>query len=530
MNKVLNINLGGLPLIIDEDAYRYLENYLQSLHNHFRNSEGYEEIMNDIEARIGELLKENMGKRSIVMIQDVKNAVSVMGTPEDFGAETISENEPHKKSEYTEGGASASIKTGKRLFRDPENKVVSGVCSGIAAYFGIQDAIWVRLAFLSILFFFGTGILLYIILSIIIPEAKNTADRLAMQGEPIDVNSIAKSVEKGVEDLAKKVNEFGKPDNQERFNAQISHASSKIGSIVQTVLHGMGGLWKIIIGALVVGLIVAMLISWVSGAIGLAMTYPIFGFLTDSHLAPPIAIFCAFLLVSIPIVLLVLFLRRLFLHRPSNGYVVGSLWAAWWISLSILGTLIGKTAKDFNQKAEFAQSIELANPNTEVLTIKTISNPYGDINTQLGSLRVSEDYLLSYDVQVRIVKSDNDKFELVKNTYSRGKNQEEARRYMSNIDYKIDNVGNELRFAHEFQILKGNKWRDQGINLTLKVPIGKRIMVKKDQKHGEFVDIDFNETGDWDDNSACWDEQEAIWEMTKNGLKCMNQLKADDQE
>ena len=76
MNKVFNINLGGVPLTIDEDAYRYLENYLQTLHNHFRNSEGYEEIMSDIEARIGELLKENMGKRAIAMIQDPKGAAS----------------------------------------------------------------------------------------------------------------------------------------------------------------------------------------------------------------------------------------------------------------------------------------------------------------------------------------------------------------------------------------------------------------------------------------------------------------------
>lgn len=528
MNKVFNINLGGLPLTIDEDAYRYLENYLQSLHNHFKQSEGYEEIMNDIEARIGELLKENMGKRAIAMMQDVKNAISVMGTPEDFGAASVSE-EPHNNSSNTEGGSSSTIKTGKRLFRDSENKVVSGVCSGIASYFGIQDPIWIRIAFICIVSFFGTGILLYIILSIVIPEAKTTADRLSMQGEPIDVNSIAKFVEKGVNTFAQKVNEFGNPENQERFNSQVSTIGSKMADIIQTILRGMGGIWKIVIGAVVVGLIVAMLVSWISGAIGLAMAYPIFGFISDSNIAPPLAIFCVFLLVSIPIVLLVLFLRRLFLMRPTNGYVVGSLWAAWGISFFTMATIVGKTANQFNQKAEFAATSELASPQTDILTVSTMLNPYGDINTQVGSLRISEDFLLSYDVRLRIVKSESDKFELVKNVYSRGRNQEEARRLMSAVDYKMQNVGTELRLAKEFQIPKGTKWRDQGINLTLKVPVGKKVKILKDSPHGEFISIDFNEADEWEDTRACWDSESALWEMTENGLKCLNKKKNDDE-
>ena len=525
MNKVFNINLGGVPLTIDEDAYRYLENYLQTLHNHFRNSEGYEEIMSDIEARIGELLKENMGKRAIAMIQDVKNAVSVMGTPEDFGAAAISEDEPQKQAN-TEGGTSG-IKTGKRLFLDPENKVVFGVCSGIAAYFGIQDAIWVRIGFLAIVFFFGTGVLLYIILSIIIPEAKNTADRLAMRGEPIDVNSIAKSVGKGVEDISLKMNEFGNPENQERFKSQIHQASGKIGEAIALILRGMGGIWKIVVGAVVIGLIVAMLVSWVSGAIGLAMAYPIFGFITDSNLAPPIAIFAAFCLVSIPIILMVLFLRRLFFRRPAGGAVVGSLWVIWSISLCVLGVIAGKTAKQFNQKAEITQAVDLVNPNVETMTISTMNNPYGEVSTQLGSIHVSEDFLLSEDVHVRIVKSESDKFELVKNIYSRGRNQEEARKYMSNVDYKMENVGNELRLAHEFLIPKGTKWRDQTVNLTLKVPVGKSIKIKRDDI-GRRVNISFNEIGDWEDNESCWHADVAIWEMTANGLKCANPKKIEE--
>ena len=374
---------------------------------------------------------------------------------------------------------------------------------------------------------FVNGILLYIILSIIIPEAKNTADRLAMRGEPIDVNSIAKSVGKGVEDISLKVNEFSNPENQERFKSQIHQASGKIGDAISLILRGMGGVWKIVIGALVVAMIVAMLISWVSGAIGLAMGYPFFGYITDSHFAPPIAIFSTFCLVSIPVILMVLFLRRLFFRRPAGGAVVGSLWAIWGISFAVLGVIAGKTAKQFNQKAEMTQSIDLANPSVETLTITTLNNPYGEINTQFGSVHISEDYLVSEDVNLRIVKSETDKFELVKNINSRGRNQDEARKYMSNVDYKMENVGSELRLSHEFQIPRGTKWRNQNVNLTLKVPVGKKIKIKKDDI-GRRVNIDFNEIGDWEDNEACWDSDTAIWEMTAQGLKCATAKKSEE--
>ena len=153
MTKVFNINLGGLPLTIDEDAYETLSSYLKTIHNHFRSSEGYEEITTDIEARMAELFQEKLGSRPIVSLKDVKGVIAIMGTPEDFGAEPMEEptaNEP--KSKF---GKKWRIKTGKRLFRNPDEEVVGGVCSGIAAYFGISDPLWVRLAF--VLFTFTGG-------------------------------------------------------------------------------------------------------------------------------------------------------------------------------------------------------------------------------------------------------------------------------------------------------------------------------------------------------------------------------------
>ena len=185
MNKIFNINLGGYPFTIDEDAYEHLNIYLATIHRHFRQSEGYEEITEDIEARLAELFQEKKGNRPIVNIKDVKDAILTMGTPEEFGADPLGDD--------TEGKTSTSqrqYKTGKRLFRNPEEEVIGGVCSGVAAYFGIQDPLWVRILFLVLTISGGFGIPLYAILWAVLPKAESASDRLAMRGEPINVDNI----------------------------------------------------------------------------------------------------------------------------------------------------------------------------------------------------------------------------------------------------------------------------------------------------------------------------------------------------
>ena len=212
MNKVFNINLGGHPIVIDADAYDHLDKYLKTIQRHFRNSEGVDEILEDIEARLAELILENMENRQIVTLKDIQSAIVVMGTPDEFGAEQVEGFE----AETNDGIPRDNYRTGKRLFRNTDDEVIGGVASGIAAYFGINDPIWVRLAFVLITISGGFGIPLYIILWAVIPEAKTASDRLEMRGEPINVSNIGKIIEEEISHLAKKVTEFG-DDINEKF-------------------------------------------------------------------------------------------------------------------------------------------------------------------------------------------------------------------------------------------------------------------------------------------------------------------------
>ena len=517
MNKVFNINLGGAPLTIDEDAYRLLENYLQSLHNHFRSSEGYDEIMNDIEARLGELVQEGMSKRTIATSQDVKNAVSVMGTPEDFGAESIdNQQDTHKKSENTEGPILGGIKTGKRLFRDEQNCQVGGVCSGVSAYLGISDPIWLRLAFLAMFFLGGTGAGLYIILWIVIPSAKNAGDRLAMKGEPIDVNSIAKTVEEGVGKLSQKMNELSNPEGQKRFNNQISQAGSHIGNAVRNILRGIGGISKFIGIAASIFIIVIMLIVLVSLAIGSAWAYPIFGYLSEAQWFGPLALFNGFWIIAIPALSIILFIRRLLYKRQVSGIVSAGIWGFFTLNIISIALLAGITGKDFNHETTITQQIPIQNPTTSVLNLETLENPYGELHTSFGNLKISEDYITSEDVWGSIEKTDGNQFELSRRIFSNGRNADEANRLANAVEAKYEIQGDKIGVSKFFKISKGTKWRGQSIHYVLKMPIGKRI---KKIKHGISPIVDWNANEFVEDYNYEDDDKEEIYEMTDKGLK-----------
>ena len=207
MNKIFNINLGGYPFTIDDDAYHKLNKYLNTIKRHFANSEGCEDIMSDIEARIAELFNENLKGQPIVGIREVDQVIGIMGTPEEFGAAADADDIDETMSSH--GTNRGQYKMGKRLFRDPDEKILGGVCSGLSAYFGIDEPVWLRLAFVIGLFA-GFGVLLYCILWIVIPEAKSSGDKLAMKGEKINVSNIAKKVEEELNNLSDTISEMTK--------------------------------------------------------------------------------------------------------------------------------------------------------------------------------------------------------------------------------------------------------------------------------------------------------------------------------
>ena len=173
MKKTLTVNLGGTVFHIDEDAYRLLDNYLCNLKLHFRKQEGAEEIVNDIENRISELFAEKLAAGSqVITIADVEEVIARMGKPEDFGEES-EEDEPQKTAGHT--GAQSGTTIHRRFYRNPDDKILGGVISGLAAYLNWDVTLLRLIMFVVLICGYGVLIPIYIICWLIIPEARTAA-------------------------------------------------------------------------------------------------------------------------------------------------------------------------------------------------------------------------------------------------------------------------------------------------------------------------------------------------------------------
>ena len=191
MKITVSINLGGYSFNIDDDAYAELKKYLRNLELHFAGEESSSEILSDIETRMAELFRTRLTSyKQVIDMKDVQQVITVLGTPED-----ISDNEgPTLRDKFSSPGY-------HRMYRDPDHRVIGGVCAGIAAYWNIE--LWVvRLIFL-VLAMMGFGILIYLILYIVLPEAKTTAEKIAMKGNPVNIHNIKDSVKQEVDTVRK---------------------------------------------------------------------------------------------------------------------------------------------------------------------------------------------------------------------------------------------------------------------------------------------------------------------------------------
>ena len=202
MKKNITINFFGTLYAIDEDAYELLNRYLSDIKKYFSRKEGGEEIADDIEHRVAELMLElKTGGREPIDIELVKEIIGRIGNPEDLD-DMASESEGTATADGHHGREWFAEETSKkRLFCNPNDKMLCGVLSGIACYFGIEP-VWVRLAVVALAIlpipFFSipllTLLVIYLIMALIIPEAKTPEERLQMRGKPVNMETLNEEI------------------------------------------------------------------------------------------------------------------------------------------------------------------------------------------------------------------------------------------------------------------------------------------------------------------------------------------------
>ena len=286
MKKTITVNLNGRVFTMDEDAYRLLDNYLNNLRIYFRKEEGASEIFADFEARIEELLTEKtrLGYQ-VITIEQVEEVIARVGKPDDFANDEDAKEE--KQSNFTE-----TKEAKKKFYRNMDDKMFGGVCSGLAAYFG-WEVLVVRIIFIVLMFATSFWIVpAYLLAWILVPAAFTAEQKLQMRGKPITVENIGKTVASEVEPMI----------NDKAKGCLAGFIDLAVG-LMKVFLIGLGCLIGLpLIFALVIVVIVlfAVLFGVGGGVLG-GVAIP--SFLIADY--PVLATITFFLIVGIPIVALI---------------------------------------------------------------------------------------------------------------------------------------------------------------------------------------------------------------------------------
>lgn len=268
MNEIRHINLGRQAYTIAADAYKELHDYLEAI----RRAAG-KEVAEEVELRIAELLAERgVTDDKVILPKDIAYIKEQLGTPTDFSDEA--------SDEEVESQAAGE----KRLYRDTDNAMIAGVAAGLGKYFGLDPIIF-RIIFVALTFAGASGILIYILLWLLVPEAKTKSDRLKMQGLPINVDTIKDTIER----------------------ADVEGATRRASRIVAKVLTQIIYVLLAVIGAvLIIGGLAMML-----GALALTIYGAIHGLQVGEEVLFPVGseqvalLICGFTLVALIAILLV---------------------------------------------------------------------------------------------------------------------------------------------------------------------------------------------------------------------------------
>lgn len=482
MNKTVSINLAGIFFHIDEDAYQNLKNYFKAIKKSLQNSEGESEILADIEGRVSELFSERIkSSQHVISNKEVDEIVSIMGQPEDYKIdEALFEESPEQeKSDIHK----------RRLFRDSDGAYVGGVSAGLGHYFGI-DPLLIRLVWVLLIFGAGMGPLLYVILWILIPAAKTTAEKLAMMGKPVTISNIEKKVQEEFENVKASLERVKNSVNSDKINDLGSTIQSKSRSFFETLCDIAMFLFKLFFKAIGLLFIVVSISSLIGFFISLltvgiadAVHFPGLDFadLVNSSTLPLwLVSILALLIAGIPIVfLLILGLRMVSSRAPQlNRYTKLALLGVWIIVLITLITLSLKLASDYRINASVTEQSELPVTSEDTLFLEMKGNPlyskYLYRDNDLEIIYDEQNTKRIYGSNVRlIVRSTKDSIGSISvekialgSDYFNAKNRAEKLEY----DYEFKN--NTLFLNGYFLTDIDNKYRGQNVEVILTLPIG----------------------------------------------------------
>lgn len=651
MKKVININFQGRVIPIEETAYEMLKQYVESLRRYFASEEGRDEIINDIENRIAELFDEKLKKGAVCITDEDVNAVMAsMGRPEDFEQEDATYSNASNNSTSNAGGNANAQSTAprsnieeprrlyraendkvlggvcagianylridpavvriifaliafggfgfgfllyiilwiilpskplrtnvrKRLYRDPDNKMVGGVAGGLAAYFNI-DAWIPRLIFLlpfvlSLLpnlfggFWWhwkgpwvafsglgGTFFITYIILWIVLPRAVTASEKLEMRGEKIDLESIKNTVQEELQnvkgrgekwgaELKEKSKEMGREisdtlhQKTQTFASEVGPFAKKAGTGIGNAIGVLFKAFFLFIAGIVAFALLIALIALLYSGIGI---FPLKNFLLEGFWESFLVWSVLTLFIGVPIIAFIVWITRRIMRvksgNPYLGYAFGSLWIIGLVSVFVL---IGMISRHFRTKTSATEQVSITQPTTGNMIVKVSDGKIRYYSSdwfdgELPFLSMNEDSMLLNTVRVKVVKSVDSSYHIQMIKLARGNTPAIAEKNAVNIHFPVTQNDSVILLPKGFPISKNDKFRNQQVMMVVEVPVGKKIMIDKSVDWFDWFDINIDRRRrwnmDWDerwDNAYSW-RNNVQYIMTGEGLERTDKAEED---
>lgn len=507
MNKTIIININGSVFHIEEEAYDILQGYMTEIKRHFAYSADSEEIVTDIENRLAEMFSERLAelKSEVVTLNDVNEIIARMGSARDF------DQEEELNEERT------LVRNQRKLFRDTDDSIIGGVCAGLAHYFN-TEARWIRLIAFIVTLLWGTGLIIYGILWIIVPAAKSRADKMAMKGEPLTLQNFKRNFEREMDNIS----------------PGLSKATNAVGSFLEHLGVFVTKLVAVlvkIVGAFIIAICFLSLIGILIGLIGTFSFWSSsnfnampFGAVNPEYRTP--LFLSAFLLTFIPFLALLFFTLRVIFNKRiifgRGSFVLLILWIVGLIGGVYYGARFGS---EFSQNARIEQRTELVNTpvlyigqNEEKFLSSSDSAAFNILGPNLkGQVLLDDDKGLNMEkrVELYIERSSDGKLSITKQVSSRGKNYEDALKNAQSVYYRFAHTDSTLTLNRYFSLKQGALIRGQEIKLTLRVPQSTKLVIDANVDR-ILRDYDLNvcrtEKSDW--------SQPTHWIMTEEGMKC----------
>ncbi len=515
MNKTVNINLAGVFFHIDENAYIKLQHYLDAIKRSLTNTQGQDEIIADIEARIAELFNEKIKTdRQVIGSKEVDEVIAVLGQPEDYMLdEEIFEDEPVYSKTKT---------TGKQLFRDTEHSYVGGVSSGLGHYLGIAP-IWVRILWIILtLASSGAFILIYIALWIFVPEAKTTADKLSMRGEEVNISNIERKIREEFENVSGRMKnvDYEKYGNQARSGA--SSAAKGVGSGILFLLNIfvklIGVLILLIAGTTLIGLFIGLFTMGTFGLIDAPWT----DYIEMTAIGAPLWLLSllAFFAIGIPFFFLfILGLKILVKNLKTIGtpakLVLLGLWLLSVIGLAVIG-IQQATQRAFEGEVVITETLPVTSTDTLFLAMQ--SNPLYTSGVHKGGVTIKydeSDNKVMYITDVRLViKSTKDslaRMEIIK--MADGSDFRDARDRAENITYNTNFSDGKLYLDSFITAPLQNHYREQEVRVVIYLPEGATLYADKNISN-------FHRSSDYYGNILNYNTEGKYLQIIENGYNC----------